>query len=68
MFDENHLKNLKNVYAGYSKISALSILDYLCTTCVEAHATDLKKSATFIEKSWDLSTPIENLFKEIEDG
>ena len=67
-FDEMYYKNLKNIYTGYSNVSTLQILNHLYSTYGRIKANDLKKNQEYMTQPWCPSNPIENLYKQIEDG
>ena len=67
-FDEMYYKSLKNMYTGYSAVTTLQILQHLYSAYGRIKANDLKKNQEYMNQPWDPSNPIENLFKQIEDG
>jgi len=67
-FDDKYFTSLKNTYTGFSNVTTLDILNHLYSSYGRIKATDLKTNTESMSTPWDPSNPIENLFKQIEDG
>ena len=67
-FDDMYFTSLKNTYTGFSNVSTLDILTHLHSTYGRIKANDLKSNTEKMTSEWNPTNPIENVFKQIEDG
>ena len=67
-FDNMYLKALKQPYVGYSNRTCIQILQHLYDNYGQISQMDLDDNATRMKNPYDVTTPIENLFEQIDDS
>ena len=65
---ETYLGELHNDDFGYGNLTTLDILTYLWATYSEITSDDLAMNQLRMTKPWNPPTPIEDLFKQVDDG
>ena len=67
-FDETYLIDIKEDHIGHNNVSMPRIFNHLFKNYVKTTDADLLSNKESIGKYWDLNTPIQIIYKQIEDG
>jgi DNA-binding protein H-NS len=65
-FDEMYTKSLSNCHTGFATITTFDIIQYLYQTYGMISQVNLKDNTACMNEPYDPTTPIENLFDQIE--
>jgi len=66
--DEMYLKALRNRITGYAQVTTRQLLQHLFDTYGRLNPQDLKMNSERMNTPYDIHSPIENLFEQIEDA
>ena len=66
--EEQYIKKLKNSITAYATVTPHTLLEHLWTTYGKIDAADNKANEERMKAPWHPPTPIESLFKQLEDG
>ena len=67
-FDETYLIDIKEDHIGYKNFSMPNIFKHMCKCYGKVTDADLLASKETMSKQWDPDTPIQTIYKQIEDG
>ena len=67
-FDDMYLKAQKQIHVGYSNRSTLQLLQHLYDSYGLISQMDLDDNKTRMKSPYDITTPIENLFAQIDES
>ena len=67
-FDKTYLLDIKQEHVGYNNITIPKIFDHLFTNYGKITDADLLANKEAMGKPWDPDTPVQVLFKQVEDG
>jgi hypothetical protein len=67
VFESMYLDIFNDKMVGYANISASAMLDHLFETYGNITSVNLKTNFEHMRRAWDLSQPVESLFKHIQD-
>jgi hypothetical protein len=65
---DTYIEQLKKPRTGFSKVTALELLDHLWTTYGNIDDLDLTENEARMKAPWNEPTPIEDLFKQLKEG
>jgi len=66
--DEMYIKALRNRVTGYAQVTTRQLLQHLFDTYGRLNPQDLKLNTDRMNVPYDIHSPIENLFEQIEDA
>ena len=66
--DDEYTEKLKKKITGYATVTPLELLTHLWTNYGEVGENDLKPNEARMKAQWNPPTPIETLFKQLENG
>ena len=67
-FDDMYFKALKNTHVGYSNSTTMQLIQHLYNSYGQITQMDLSDNERRMKTPYDPSTPIENLFGQIDDA
>ena len=67
-FDETYLIDIKEEHIGYNNVSMPTLFNHLFKNYGKITDADLLANKETMGKHWDSDTPIQTIYKQIEDG
>ena len=66
--EETYLISLKDHNTGFARVTTRTIIEHLYTNYGRIDADALTKNENRMKAKWDVTTPIEPLFAQIDEG
>ena len=67
-FDDMYLKAMKNTHVGYTNRTTMELITHLYNSYGNITQIDLNDNDVRMKTPYDITTPIENLFKQIDEA
>lgn len=67
-FDDMHLKAQRNAHVGYSNSTTMDLVTHLYNSYGNITQIDLSENESRMKAPYDITTPIENLFAQIDEA